>query len=540
MAESKIIRKALGLFLVITLIACSEQKNKRVINFPKTNLALEHLIPKPLEIIPTNTGFALDEYTAIYTSKNVEGFEELGAFLAKKIKAKTDLDLQVNINDLPNTETVIYINQAESNDDMGREAYQLRITQDSIILNSSTAVGGFRGIQTLRQIIPETSIDTLVAGTKIWAIPTGKIMDSPQFEYRGTMLDVARHFFSVEDVKKYIDVLAYYKYNVLHLHLTDDQSWRLEIKSWPKLTEIGGSSEVGGESGGFYTQEDYTEIVNYAALHYITIVPEVDMPGHTNAASVSYPFLNGNGKKLELYQGTRVGFSTFDTRKDTVYAFIDDVVREIAALTPGPYIHIGGDESHVTKKPDYIYFVNKVEKIVQKYNKRMIGWDEVATTGVDSTSIAQFWNSKKNAQEAADKGMKIILSPAKKAYLDMKYDTISKHGLNWAAYIPVDTAYKWTPESYEGIPIKNILGLEAPLWSETISNIEELEYLAFPRAIGYSELSWTTQENRDWESYKVRLANQTPFLDRMNVKYYPSKLIDWKQTKNKYKEIEKD
>ena len=540
MAESKIIRKALGLFLVITLIACSEHKNKRVINFPKTNLALEHLIPKPLEIIPTNTGFALDEYTAIYTSKNVEGFEELGAFLAKKIKAKTDLDLQVNVNDLPNTETVIYINQAESNDDMGREAYQLRITQDSIILNSSTAVGGFRGIQTLRQIIPETSIDTLVAGTKIWAIPTGKIMDSPQFEYRGTMLDVARHFFSVEDVKKYIDVLAYYKYNVLHLHLTDDQGWRLEIKSWPKLTEIGGSSEVGGESGGFYTQDDYSEIVNYAALHYITIVPEVDMPGHTNAASVSYPFLNGNGKKLELYQGTRVGFSTFDTRKDTVYAFIDDVVREIAALTPGPYIHIGGDESHVTKKPDYIYFVNKVEKIVQKYNKRMIGWDEVATTGVDSTSIAQFWNSKKNAQEAADKGMKIILSPAKKAYLDMKYDTISKHGLNWAAYIPVDTAYKWTPESYEGIPIKNILGLEAPLWSETISNIEELEYLAFPRAIGYSELSWTTQENRDWESYKVRLANQTPFLDRMNVKYYPSKLIDWKQTKNKYKEIEKD
>ena len=136
--------------------------------------------------------------------------------------------------------------------------------------------------------------------------------------------------------------------------------------------------------------------------------------------------------------------------------------------------------------------------------------------------------------------MKIILSPAKKAYLDMKYDTISKHGLNWAAYIPVDTAYKWTPESYEGIPIENILGLEAPLWSETISNIEELEYLAFPRAIGYSELSWTTQENRDWESYKVRLANQTTFLDRMNVKYYPSKLIDWKQSKNKYKEIEKD
>jgi len=540
MVESKTIRNALVLFFVIIFIACSEQKKKRVVNFQKTDLALENLIPKPLKIIPTNNGFALDKYTAIYTAKNVDGFEEIGEFLAKKIKAKTDLDIPVNIDNLPNTETVIYINQSNSIDLEGQEAYQLQITQDSIILNSKTAAGSFRGIQTLRQIIPEASNDTLIVGTKIWTIPTGTIIDSPQFEYRGTMLDVARHFFSVEDVKKYIDILAYYKYNVLHLHLTDDQGWRIEIKSWPKLTEIGGSTEVGGRSGGFYTQEDYTEIVNYAAMHHIIIVPEVDMPGHTNAASVSYPILNGNGKKLELYQGTRVGFSTFDTRKDTVYTFIDDVVREIAALTPGPYFHIGGDESHVTKKTDYIYFVNKVEKIVQKYNKRMIGWDEVATTDVDSTSIAQFWSSKENAQTAVNKGMKIILSPAKKAYLDMKYDTISKHGLNWAAYIPVDTAYVWTPESYEGIPIKNILGLEAPLWSETISNIEELEYLAFPRAIGYSELSWTKQENREWENYKVRLANQTPYLERMNVKYYPSKLIDWKKNDNKYKEIEKD
>lgn len=540
MVKYKIIRNVVVLFFVITSIACSEQKKKRVVNFPNTDLALENLIPKPLKIISTNTGFALDKYTAIYTSKNVEGFEEVGEFLAKKIKAKTDLDILVNIDDIQNTETVIYINQSDDIGLTNPEAYQLQITQDSIIINSNTAVGSFRGIQTLRQIIPEISNDTLLADTKIWTIPTGKIIDSPQFDYRGTMLDVARHFFSVEDVKKYIDVLAYYKYNVLHLHLTDDQGWRIEIKSWPKLTEIGGSTEVGGESGGFYTHEDYTEIVNYAAMHHITIVPEVDMPGHTNAASVSYPFLNGNGKKLELYQGTRVGFSTFDTSKDSVYAFIDDVVREIAALTPGPYMHIGGDESHVTKKPDYIYFVNKVEKIIQKYNKRMIGWDEVATTDVDSTSIAQFWSSKKNAQTAVKKGMKVILSPAKKAYLDMKYDTISKHGLHWAAYIPVDTAYVWTPESYEGIPMKNILGLEAPLWSETISNIDELEYLAFPRAIGYAELSWTTEENRDWNNYKVRLANQTPFLDRMNVKYYKSKLIDWKKNKNKYKKIEKD
>lgn len=354
------------------------------------------------------------------------------------------------------------------------------------------------------------------------------------------MLDVARHFFSVDEVKKYIDLLAYYKYNVLHLHLTDDQGWRIEIKSWPLLTQVGGSTQVGGGGSGFYTQEDYKDIVAYAAERYVTIVPEVDMPGHTNAASAAYPFLNGNGKKVSLYTGTNVGFSTFDARKDTVYAFIDDVVREISAITPGPYFHAGGDESHVTKKNDYIYFVEKVEKIVQKHGKRMIGWDEIATANVDSTSISQFWSSKENADHALAKKMKIIMSPAKKAYLDMQYDSLSKHGLHWAAYIPVDTAYIWNPEQYEGIPMDNILGLEAPLWSETISTLEELEYLAFPRAIGFAELSWTTQENRNWESYKVRLANQAPFLDRMNVKYYPSPLIDWKSNKYSYKEIEKD
>ncbi|MBT8291518.1 MAG: family 20 glycosylhydrolase, partial [Muriicola sp.] len=292
---------------------------------------------------------------------------------------------------------------------------------------------------------------------------------------------------------------------------------------------------------GFFTQDDYKEIVAYAADHYMTVVPEVDMPGHTNAASVSYPFLDGTDKPLKLYEGTRVGFSTFDTRKDTVYAFIDDVVREISEITPGPYFHIGGDESHATKKADYIYFVNRVEKIVQKHGKQMIGWDEIAQADVDSTSIAQFWSSEKNANTAIEKGMKVILSPAKKTYLDMQYDTLSKHGLHWAAYIPVDTAYVWSPESYvPEIPKEQILGVEAPLWSETISNIQELEYLAFPRVIGYAELSWSLEENRDWEDFKVRLANQAPFMERMNVAFYPSPRIDWVQAEKKSREILKD
>lgn len=538
MLKSTLIKTFSFLFILIHVLACQEEK-KKPINFPPTDLAQESFMPKPLKIISTHSAFALDRYTAIFTSENESEYEKAGQFLAKKIKAKIDLEIPVNRDALEGTQRVIYINRSDSLAMESPEAYELYITQDTIILNSNTAEGAFRGIQTLRQIVPETSNDTL-AEQRIWPIPSGKIMDSPNFAYRGSMLDVARHFFSVEDVKKYIDLLAYYKINVLHLHLTDDQGWRIEIKSWPKLTEIGGSTEVGGEAGGFFTQEDYKEIVAYAAERYMTIIPEVDMPGHTNAASVSYPFLNGNGKTPKLYEGTHVGFSTFDTRKDTVYAFIDDVVREISAITPGPYFHIGGDESHVTKKRDYIYFVERVEKIVQKHGKRMIGWDEVATADIDSTSIAQWWASEENAKKAVEKGMQLIVSPAKKAYLDMQYDTLSKHGLHWAAYIPVDTAYVWNPDTYGGIPKENILGVEAPLWSETISNIDELEYLAFPRVLGYSELSWSTEENRDWEDYKARLANQAPFLDRMNVKYYPSPLIDWKKSKYTYEEIEKD
>ena len=222
----------------------------------------------------------------IHTSQTATGFPEVGEFLSEKIKWYTELDIPVNRSAAPSDHRVIFIDQADSTVLSDREAYGINITQDSIVLRARTAEGAFRGIQTLRQIIPETSNDTL-AETKMWLIPTGTITDNPGFEYRGAMLDVARHFFEVWEVKKYIDLLAYYKINALHLHLTDDQGWRIEIKSWPKLTEIGGRTEVGGGEGGFYTQEEYKDIVAYAAKHYITIIPEVDMPGHTNAASLA-------------------------------------------------------------------------------------------------------------------------------------------------------------------------------------------------------------------------------------------------------------
>ena len=522
----KTFSKATALLIIVLLVsACTPQKRK--LDLPSIMLTTDFLIPHPVNVTATNASFPLDKYTAINTSSD-EGFEDVGLFLAEKIKATTNLDLQVNPSGTNGIETVINIQLADDFETDNIEAYRLNIGKEEITLQAASAAGAFRGIQTIRQLIPEQSNDDLT-NYSIWTIATGEISDAPQFKFRSAMLDVARHFFTVEDVKKYIDVLSYYKINNLHLHLTDDQGWRIEIKSWPKLTEIGGQTQVGGGEGGFYTQEQYTYIVNYAARRHINIIPEIDMPGHTNAASLSYPILNGNGKELAPYEGIEVGFSTFDCRKDTVYAFVDDVIRELAALTPGAYIHIGGDESHTTTKSDFNYFINRVSKIVEKHGKQMIGWDEVVHADVVENSVVQYWNKKENAQEGVAKGMKVILSPAPKAYLDMKYDEQSEYGLIWSGYIPVDVAYNWSPETFAEIPLESILGIEAPLWSETISNFDEMAYLAFPRIIGYAELGWTIQENRNWDNYKSRLANQPPYLKREDVKYYPSQLIDWKK-----------
>ncbi len=491
------------------------------------DLTSESIIPKPQVIAPTGNSFELTEQTTIYYHGGSDEMKQTAVFLAEILRPATAFKLDVRLAEDKEQSGNIYLNLTDLDEGQGSEGYEIIITKETITLNANHPEGLFRGIQTLRQLLP-AGIEMKKKQAGPWLIATGEIRDYPEYAYRGVMLDVSRHFFLPEQLKQYIDLLALYKINILHLHLSDDQGWRIEIKSWPRLTEIGGKTEVDGGKGGFYTQEEYSDIVNYAGERYITIVPEIDMPGHTNAALASYAKLNCDGKARELYTGTEVGFSTLCTRDDSTYKFVDDVIRELAAITPGPYIHIGGDESHVTKKPDYIYFINRVQQIVEKYGKQMIGWEEIAQAELLSNSIAQHWRNSEYPVLAVNQGVKILMSPANKIYLDMKYDSTTQPGLSWAGFIEVDSAYLWDPASLvKGIGREDIIGIEAPLWTETITNMEELEYMVFPRIAGYAEIGWVPAENRDWNEYRLRLGRHGKRMDAMGINFYRSDLVPW-------------
>ncbi len=507
--------------IMITLISCKAMT--------PTDLSKENIIPRPVSVTATGGSFEINDATKIYIGGGSAELLQIGEKLAGILNPSTGFAMEVmsTIGEPPSG--TIYITLSGADESLGEEGYKLDITKKMLTLSAYNPVGLFRGIQTIRQLLP-AKIELKTKQEGPWEISTGTIIDYPVYSYRGAMLDVSRHFFGVDDVKRFIDFLAAYKMNILHLHLSDDQGWRIEIKSWPNLTSHGGSTQVGGGEGGFFTQEQYSDIVNYAAERFITIVPEIDMPGHTNAALASYAELNCSGKATELYTGTKVGFSTLCTNKEITYKFIDDVVREISELTPGPYFHIGGDESHVTKKEDYIPFINRVQDIVHSHGKKVLGWDEIALATLKPGTIAQVWASEKNASLATGQGAKILMSPARKAYLDMQYDKNTPLGLHWAAYIEVDTAYKWDPAKLiPGIGQESIIGIEAPLWSETVTKMDEIEYMVFPRLPGYAEIGWTAASARNWEEYKVRLGKHGARFKAMDINFYPSPLVPWDQ-----------
>ena len=316
-----------------------------------TDLTKESIIPKPVSVTATGESFTLKAKSTIFVEGESVEILKIGQYLADKLNPVTGLSTVVKTTAAEPGSGNIYIALSGAGENLGEEGYELTISKQLVKLAANKPAGLFRGIQTIRQIVAE---DTSLNKPGIFKIATGTITDYPEYSYRGMMLDVARHFFSAEDVKQVIDYIAFYKMNVMHMHLSDDQGWRIEIKSWPNLTTYGGSTQVGGGKGGYYTQEQYKDIVKYATDRYITIVPEIDMPGHTNAALASYPELNCNGKATELYTGTEVGFSTLCTGKEITYKFIDDVVKEISDLLPAPS-SISGVMSRTLQKSRIIF-----------------------------------------------------------------------------------------------------------------------------------------------------------------------------------------
>lgn len=512
-------RKISVFVIMATLITMFQSCGEKI----ETDLTKTAFIPKPVSVTATGDGYNLAKASLIYVQEGPEGLLSTAGLLAEKINQLTGNSAETKTTNSTPSKGV-YISIAQDGE-LNKQGYELKINKNLISIKGADAAGCFFGLQTLLQTLPVATNNA-----QPLYVPTGTITDSPEYYYRGSMLDVSRHFFNVEEVKQYIDFLAMYKMNVLHLHLSDDQGWRIEIKSWPKLTEIGGQTEVGGGKGGFYTQEQYKELVQYAADRQIMIVPEIDMPGHTNAALASYAELNCDGKARELYTGTDVGFSTLCTDKEITYQFIDDVIRELAEITPGPYIHIGGDESHVTAHDDYVYFVNKVQDIVKKHGKKIIGWDEIANAKLIDDVTVQFWADLENTTMGVEKGAQVLMSPAARAYLDMQYDSTTHLGLHWAGYIEVDHGYDWDPATLvEGITKENILGIEAPLWSETVTNIDEVEYMTFPRLPGYAEIGWTAPAERNWDEYKTRLAKHGKRFEALGIDYYKSALVPWEE-----------
>ncbi|MEJ1087116.1 beta-N-acetylhexosaminidase [Microbacterium sp. Mu-80] len=428
----------------------------------------------------------------------------------------------------------------------GAEGYTLRVADRVEIIGGDEA-GLFYGIQTLLQLLRD--------GDEGWGWLRADVADAPRFAYRGVMLDVTRHFFPVAEVKTVIDRIAALKFNHLHLHLTDDQGWRIQIDSWPLLAEKAAVSAANGDEGGFYSKDDFREIVAYAASRHITIVPEIDLPGHTHAIGVAYPeiveapVLNDElvrstalwGQKLpvagEPYTGWGVGHSSVRIREEGTYDFVRDVLTEVGDLTPGPYLHIGGDESLGTSAEDFAHFVERVSAMVIELGKTPIAWHEAgAVSGIAQGTIGQFWGgvepSEAHAAEAAqfvERGGSLILSPSNAVYLDMKYDADYPLGLAWAGLVDVRRAYDWEPTDVLDVPADEILGVEGPLWTETVRSLADAEQLMFPRIAAVAERAWTPADGAEltWESFRARLGAMAPLWQADGIRFHPTSEIDW-------------
>ena len=409
--------------------------------------------------------------------------------------------------------------------DVPLEGYELDVDESGVTITAPDTAGLFWGTQTFRELLPPPTLaddETAVAPV----IPFVHIQDAPRFEWRGFMIDVARHFFPVADLERLIDLLALHKLNRLHVHLTDDQGWRIEIESWPDLTAIGGSTEVGGGPGGFYTQAEWQALVAYGAARHVTLVPEIDFPGHSHAALASYGELNEDGVPLDLYTGEGVITTPLWLDGEITYKFVEDVWTEVAAIAPGPWVHIGGDEAIDATPEEYAAFLTWLGDVIAAQGKTLIGWDEIGSVDLDPPYFAQYWWHPDLAADAAANGATIISSPPEHAYLEMIQSSDATYGDEWAGIVTTKDAYVWNPVP-SGVDEIDVAGVEAALWTEWIDTVEKMDFMTWPRLCAIAEVGWTAEP--DWASFQERMPLHGERLDALDVGYYATPEIEWRR-----------
>lgn len=517
------------LFIAYLLIGCSKEPQQ---------IKEIAIIPQPLEQVIKQGNF--DFTKEIYLSVD-PNFSSIASYFKDFLKS----EIGITLDTTPNIKRIQFsINTSIKNE----EGYELKINPVQIQIDAKTEKGAFYAVQSLLQLFP-VNIDK----NKPVAIPSIEIKDEPQFKYRGMHLDVGRHMYSVEFIKKYIDLMSRLKMNTFHWHLTEDQGWRIEIKKYPKLQEIAAYRKEtlighysdqphqfdGKRYGGFYTQEQIREVVAYAQTRQVTIIPEIEMPGHSQAAIAAYPELGCTGKQVEV--ATKWGvFEEVYCPKESTFKFLEDVIDEVVDLFPGKYIHIGGDEAPKTrwknckhcqqliKKEDLknehglqSYFISRMEKYINSKGKQIIGWDEILEGGLAPNATAMSWRGTDGAVQAAKEHHDVILTPGSHCYFDHYQSDNENEPLAIGGFLPLEKVYSFNPipDELTKEESKYVLGAQGNVWTEYMPNEKKVEYMAFPRMVALSEVVWSSPKNKNYKDFIGRLEHYQKRLDKLDVNY---------------------
>jgi hexosaminidase len=520
------------------------------------------IIPIPVSMQTGSGNFVVKKTTAIELATTNADVRRVADFIAAKISTAAGYPLPVQSTTAPSP-TSGKIRLSLTNDaTLGSEGYKLNVSSTAISLSANTAAGLFYGAQTLFQLFPKEIESKTTVSNIAWNVPAVSITDYPRFKWRGLLFDVSRHFFTKQQVKEFIDNMVQYKYNLLHLHLTDDQGWRIEIKSLPNLTKVGawrakregawGNTKAPDPDeprtyGGFYTQEDMKELIQYAKDRFVEILPEIDVPAHSMAAVASYPELSctpgtyavNASEEFQVWskEGNKALIdNTLCPANEKVYQFLDKVFTEVAQLFPFEYIHIGGDEAakNFWEQSDAVkalmqkeglknveevqsYFVKRVEKIIQAKGKKLIGWDEILEGGLAPSATVMSWRGMKGGIEAAKMGHQVVMAPMDYTYVDLMQGDPYVEPPEFAT-LRLNQAYKFDPLP-PGVDEKLILGGEACLWSEHTTNMRAAQYLLWPRSFAVIESIWSPQKNKDWNDFVKRVEHQFERMDVAKINY---------------------